>query len=346
MSGFSTNSLLKWLIIVSLSLFLLKAGAVLFIPMLYGLLVAFVMYPFCTWVERRGFSRSLAITVSLLIVLSLFAGLLGILFWQATIFRQDLPDITAKIVPALAEFRNWVQEQFSFTLQMQDEWLQRVAYDSGNKVTGLINSVFNATVQTLFMLFMIPIFTALFLYHRQTFVRFVETVFGPAHKQKLQTILSQIVYTYSGYIKGMVLVYLSVGVLNSVGLLALGIRHAVLFGMITAIMTIIPYVGIIISALLPISIAFVTKDSIWYPLGVIGVFAFVQYLEANIIFPAVVGRQLNVSTWATLVAILAGGIVWGVSGMILFIPFVAILKVAAEHVTEWRALYVLLNRND
>ncbi len=346
MSGFSTNSLLKWLIIVSLSLFLLKAGAVLFIPMLYGLLVAFVMYPFCAWVERRGFSRSLAITVSLLIVLSLFAGLLGILFWQATIFRQDLPDITAKIVPALAEFRNWVQEQFSFTLQMQDEWLQRVAYDSGNKVTGLINSVFNATVQTLFMLFMIPIFTALFLYHRQTFVRFVETVFGPAHKQKLQTILTQIVYTYSGYIKGMVLVYLSVGVLNSVGLLALGIRHAVLFGMITAIMTIIPYVGIIISALLPISIAFVTKDSIWYPLGVIGVFAFVQYLEANIIFPAVVGRQLNVSTWATLVAILAGGIVWGVSGMILFIPFVAILKVAAEHVPEWKALYVLLNRND
>lgn len=78
-------------------------------------------------------------------------------------------------------------------------------------------------------------------------------------------------------------------------------------------MTIIPYLGIIISALLPITIAWITKDSIWYPIGVVGVFILVQYLEANVIFPKVVAKQLNISTWATLVAIIAGGILWGMS---------------------------------
>ena len=143
----------------------------------------------------------------------------------------------------------------------------------------------------------------------------------------------------------MVIVYILVGILNSIGLLVLGIEHAVLFGMLTAIMTIIPYVGIMVSALLPITMAYITKDSIWYSVGVVGVFTFVQYLEANLIFPTVVGKQLNVSTWATLVAIVAGGIIWGVSGMILFIPFVAILKIVAEYVPEWRALHLLLSRD-
>ncbi|MNY58111.1 AI-2 transport protein TqsA [compost metagenome] len=111
-------------------------------------------------------------------------------------------------------------------------------------------------------------------------------------------------------------------------------------------MTIIPYVGIILSALLPVCIAFITKDSIWYPIGVIAVFVFVQYLEGNVIFPKVVGRQLDLSTWATLVAIITGGIIWGVAGMILFIPLLAILKIIAQNIPEWEPLYVLLNRKE
>ncbi|MNL40896.1 pheromone autoinducer 2 transporter [compost metagenome] len=81
-------------------------------------------------------------------------------------------------------------------------------------------------------------------------------------------------------------------------------------------------------------------------MGVIAVFVFVQYLEGNIIFPKIVGQQLELSTWATLVAIIAGGIIWGVAGMILFIPLLAILKIVAQNISNWQPLYVLLNRNE
>ena len=102
--------------------------------------------------------------------------------------------------------------------------------------------------------------------------------------------------------------------------------------------------GIIICVLLPISVAWITKDSIWYPLGVIAIFAFVQYLEANVIFPRIVATQLKVSTWATLVAIIAGGILWGVSGMILFIPFVGILKIVFDYIPGGKPFNILLGR--
>ena len=142
----------------------------------------------------------------------------------------------------------------------------------------------------------------------------------------------------------MLQVYVIVGILNSIGLLALGIEHAILFGMLTAFMTIIPYIGIFLSALLPVSVAWITMDSIWYPVGVVGVFAFVQYLEGNVIFPKVVGSQLNVSTWATLVAMITGGVLWGVSGMMLFIPFAGILKIISDHIPEMQPINILLER--
>lgn len=197
----------------------------------------------------------------------------------------------------------------------------------------------------LFYLFLVPVHAALFLYHRGMFVRFLQRIAGEKYRDKTGVILGEVIHTYFNYVKGMVLVYIIVGILNSIGLLALGIRHAILFGMMTAFMTIIPYVGIFISAALPVSVAFIISDSIWLPLGVVAVFSVVQYLEANVIFPAVVGTQLNVSTWATLVAIIAGGIIWGVSGMILFIPFVAILKIVTDHIKELDWLNILLNRD-
>ena len=164
------------------------------------------------------------------------------------------------------------------------------------------------------------------------------------YHNQLQDILHQTIHTYFNYIKGMILVYVIVGALNSIGLFALGVRNALAFGMICAIMTIIPYIGITVSALLPISVVWIETGNIWYPLGVIVVFAIVQYLEANIIFPTVVGVQLNVSTLAMLIAVILGGIIWGISGMILFIPFVAILKIISDNIEEWKPLNLLLSR--
>ncbi len=109
-------------------------------------------------------------------------------------------------------------------------------------------------------------------------------------------------------------------------------------------MTIIPYLGLIISSLLPITVVWMDTGNVIYPIGVVALFTFVQYLEANVIFPKVVGTQLNVSTFAILVAIIAGGIVWGVSGMVLFIPFAAILKIISDNIEELKPLNILLGR--
>ncbi|HAO47342.1 MAG TPA: AI-2E family transporter [Chitinophagaceae bacterium] len=335
-----------WLLALVCILLLLYSGQTLFVPLFYGLFIAIVLYPVCRWLEKHGFSKSMAIGTGLLLVLLLFAVLIWIIFLQFNAFMSDWPELKAKLQPALNDGQQWLETNFNLSIASQNEWWQKTSGNLSANSTGMLEGFFSKTASGLFALFIIPVFAALFLYNRRDFVSFLEKLFGDDHKERLHHILHQTIGTYFHFIKGMVIVYLLVGILNSIGLLVLGIRHAILFGFLTAIMTIIPYVGITISALLPITIAWITKDSIWYPLGVVGVFVLVQYLEANVIFPRVVATQLNISTWATLVAIIAGGILWGVSGMILFIPFLGMLKLVTDNVPEWEALNILIRRNE
>ena len=327
-------------------LVILYFGRTLFIPMCYGLLIAIVLYPVCRWLEQRGWPRSLAITAGLLIVAVLFASLLTLLIIQLQVFWKDFPALLAKLKPALLELQAWFISM-GISSPVQDQWWQQTLQQAGNNMGSFIKGTLSAGLGGIVILFLVPVYAALFLYNRRVFVQFLSRITGIKYREQLQHVLKEVIHTYFNFIKGMVIVYVIVGILNSIGLLALGIPHAILFGMLTAIMTIIPYVGIFISALLPISVAWITRDSIWYPLGVVAVFAFVQYLEANVIFPRVVATQLKVSTWATLVAIIAGGILWGVSGMILFIPFTGILKIISDHLpaTFLGHLNVLLDRN-
>jgi predicted PurR-regulated permease PerM len=272
-----------------------------------------------------------------LIVTLLFSGIAALLVWQINVFRQDAPELLKKMQVTVHEAEQWLTESFGLTTSRMQQGI-------GN-IGGIAKAVIDNTLNMFFMLFLIPVYSALFLYHRRIFVQFLRWMVPGHYLPQLNTVLQKMIAVYFNYIKGMILVYIIVGVLNSIGLLALGIEHAVLFGMLCAIMTIVPYIGIVVSALLPISVAWLSTGSVWYPVGVVGIFAVVQYLEANVIFPWVVGEQLNVSTWAMLVAVIAGGILWGVSGMVLFIPFVALLKISSDYIEGWKPLNILLSRS-
>jgi predicted PurR-regulated permease PerM len=335
-----TSVFLKYLQVIICSSIILYFGKTLFIPLFFGLLIAMVMYPVCKWLEAKGWGRALAITACLFIVTIVFAALLAVMVWQINVFSKDAPALLNKLEGTLHDIQNWTNKYIGVAGNTENNWTEKF---TGN-IAGVLKSTLQTTVNTLFILFLTPVYTALFMYHRKVLVQYLKLSTPQKYQQQLDNILQQTIHTYFNYIKGMVLVYIIVGILNSIGLYALGVNNAILFGMLCAIMTIIPYVGIFISALLPISVVWMQTGNIWYPLGVVAVFSVVQYLEANVIFPKVVGTQLNVSTLAMLVAIIAGGIIWGVAGMVLFIPFVAILKIVSDNIEDWGPLNLLLRR--
>ena len=193
-----------------------------------------------------------------------------------------------------------------------------------------------------FFLIIMPVFSALILYYRDRLVNVLYKLFPMDKKESIHEILIGTIQTYYNFVKGMLLVYLIVGILNSIGLAIIGIPHPITFGFIASILTFIPYLGIIISSLLPITISWITYESIWYPLGIIIVFTIVQLLESNLIFPFAVGKHLKINPLIIIIAIIAGGILWGAAGMILFIPFTSILKLITDRTESLKTLSLLL----
>jgi predicted PurR-regulated permease PerM len=326
---------------------LMYLGRHILIPLGYSLLVALVLHPLVSRMERRGTPRWAAIGAGLLVVGALFTALAGILFFQLDTFLANLPQLTGGSSTGFGAFWNWVNQQVAELGEAhRDDWWGPMVDSVPSRMAPYMGTALSALFGMLFNLFIIPVFAALLLYNRTTYVAALTALVAPEWRPRLPGLLQKVVGNYARFIMGMVQVYLIVGTLNSVGFLLLGVPNAILFCMLTAVATMIPYAGIILSALLPITLAWTTTGSIWIPVGVITVLAVVQYLEANLIFPKVVGGKLGLNTMASLLIIFAGGLLWGVAGMILFLPLASILKLVSEEIPEWQALRLLLGGED
>lgn len=247
-----------------------------------------------------------------------------------------------KFESAIDEISHDAGSLLGFSDLEKQEWINSMITNFTEYLLNWLPQSLYQTAINLILILLVPFYVILMLYYRSMLVRALHRFIKQWSFDDLKLMLDDSIHTYFNFIKGMALVYLIVGILNSVGLALIGIPNAILFGFIASILTFIPYVGITIGALVPITVSWLLYDSILYPLGVIAVFAFVQVLEANVIFPIVVGRRLKINALASIVVIVIGGLLWGASGMVLFLPFVAILKLVLDRVNKEHPMATLL----
>jgi predicted PurR-regulated permease PerM len=338
----ATYSALQILQFVVLICFVLYFGKTLFIPLSFSLLISFILFPICKWMEKKGISKTIAILLSLSLVMLLMGTLLYLLFIQINEFSNEWGSFRKKILETLSQISVYIANQFEISTEEQLAFFKNSINNSGSQALSFLRNAAFLFSETFFYLLIIPVFSALILFHRQILANVLYQIFPAEKKQTIREILTETIHAYYNFIKGMLVVYLIVGALNSIGLAIVGVPHPVLFGFIASILTFIPYVGILISSLLPIAVSWITFNSIWYPLGVIIVFSIVQILEAYVIFPFAVGSRLKINTLVIIIMITAGGILWGAAGMILFIPFASIAKLIADRTESLKTLSILL----
>lgn len=332
---------LQWLQYLLLGSAVLYFGRDLFVPLAFALLISFVLYPSCAWMERKGLGRMTAIVINITLLSILGLSLLALMAKQFVGFVKEWPTLQARLQTSFQQLGEWLVRA-GISSEQQETFLSQAGNEMASNIMSLINHTLSFSVFSSVMAVLIPVYAVLILYYRNKWTEVLYSLFATDRRDEIRNILNMAITTYFNFIKGMGVVYLAVGLLNSIGLLLLGVPHAILFGFIASVLTFIPYVGIMVGSLLPMAVAWATYDSVWYPVGVAGIFMFVQYLEANIIFPFAVSSRLNVNTLVMLIAIFAGGILWGVSGMILFVPFIGILKLVADNDPKLKTLAMAL----
>lgn len=321
---------------------LLYLGKTLFIPLSFSILISFILYPICKWMEKKGISQTIAIFISIFGMTLFFGTVIYLLFTQVIEFSNEWHILQMKLLETANQLSFFLAERFDLSSEKQMNFIKNVVSNSGIQAISLLKTTLYSLSESVFYLLIIPLYSALILYYRQLLVNVLYHIFPSEKKEIIREILVETIHTYYNFIKGMLVVYLIVGILNSVGLAIIGIPHPFLFGFIASILTFVPYVGIFISSLLPITVSWLTYNSIWYPIGVIAVFSVVQILEAYIIFPFAVGSRLKINTLVIILVVILGGILWGAAGMILFIPLLSIAKLIAERTKGLKTLSMLL----
>ncbi|GIZ07697.1 hypothetical protein FUMI01_04240 [Flavobacterium sp. UMI-01] len=293
--------------------------------------------------ENKGIHAIIAIGIVLSSVFLFTFLLIYLLFLQMDAFSKEWDQFKLKILETFDQLSLYLTDYLGISIEQQLSFLKNIFSNPSNQLFSFLQSIVTSLSEAFFYILIIPILSGLILYHRRLLVQALFHLFPSHKKTTLNEILIATIHSYYNFAKGMALVYLSVGILNSLGLFLLGIPHPIMFGFIASILTFIPYVGILISSLVPIALSWLTYNSIWYPIGVILLFTFVQLLEAYVIFPFAVGSRLKINTLVIIVMITLGGILWGAAGMILFIPFVSILKLIADRTKSLKTLSILLS---
>jgi putative heme transporter len=339
---FSAQRVASAMIIITILVYWLYILQDILIPLAISIIISMLLYPVVNWLEQRRFSRLWAVMTTIVLFTAVLVGLMVLASMQIANFSEMVPQLIEKLQIVFEKLQVWATDTFGVGPKRQISELKKYGQDALKNGGTLVTSALSATTNTLGNITLAPLYVFFLLYYRDLFRTFFYKVFHKTRRQTINSVLQQIYEAVKSYWAGVLTVTIIVGTLNSIGLLALGIDYAIFFGFFAAVLLIIPYIGILIGSILPIIVALATKDSPMYAVGVAGLFFFIQILEGNFITPHVVGSKISINPLAAILALLFGASLWGIAGMILSLPVVAILKVVFDAVPSLKPYGYLL----
>lgn len=315
------------LIVIVLGFIILKQGKFILIPFTFSALFAIMVQPLCNFFERIVKYRIPAILLTLLSVIVVIGLIITLVSVQLTSIINNLENITGKISEGLEQILDWLNNNFDLQKSDVKENIPKLV----DGTVGFVQKGVTSVTTFIFSLFFVILLVFFFLLYNHNFRMFILHQASAKNKENWTHILHKIQGAMRKYLYGLFAVIGILAVLNSVGLLIIGIDYAIFWGVLAAFLAIIPYIGTTLGGTLPFLYGIATTDSWWQPAAVVGMYVVIQNIEGNIITPKVVGSSVSINPLVALVAIIVGGFIWGISGIILAIPLVGVIKIILNH---------------
>lgn len=329
------------LVAIILILILMKEGETIFIPMSFAGLLTMILITPCNYLEKKGVPRGIAALISLLLSIVLVTTVLYFISSQIISFKKDMPAVISQFTDELDKIQIWIKHRFHMTSTGMRQLLDSAKSQTISSTGSIVGSTVSSLSSTLLYAVLIPIYTFLLLLYRGLIVRFLVRSFQEEHKPRVYDILDKTRHVIKSYIVGLLIEMAIVAILNCTGFFILGVKYALLLGVIAALLNLIPYLGIFTALILSALITFTTNTP-GTVLGLVIVLVSVHLVDSNILLPRVVGSKVRINALATILGVVVGEMLWGIPGMFLAVPIVAILKVIFDGVEGMEPWGILL----
>lgn len=312
----------------------------------FAILISYLLYPLTSRMEGKKIPRGVANITGIILFMGLFGLIFFLLYKQGSLLMNDFSEIKNQAKDNIAQMENFLETNLPFVPYQENGWLV-------NRVQGFLNAgqstfknAFATTASTIGKSFLLPFFTFYMLYYRERLRNFVLDLVTDDQKELTKDILGKISTVTTRYMIGVLTVTTILSVLTASGLLIIGLKYAVILGIIAGLFNLIPYFGTFIGGSVPLAMALLTMDSPKYALFVAILIIVLQFFENNVLTPNITGSRVRLNPLFTLISILLGALLWGIVGMFLAVPFMGMFKIVCENVDTLKPISRLIGTEE
>jgi len=313
--------------------YILYVGQEILVPVMISFLFAILLGPIALFFKTKlHFPHVLAVMITILLFVLVIIGLFTFLSLQVSEIVNDFNKIQKNISIHVHNIQQFIRDNFHISSREQKKYIDDATEDSMQKGKEMIGTTIMSFTDVVLNITLIPIYTFLILLYRNHFMLFISKVFKKEDPILLQDIINQVTVAVKSYIVGLILEMIAVSVLTTLGLMFIGVEYAVLLGIITGILNLIPYIGILFAGILTIVASLTGTPDLSIIIGVIVVNVIVQLIDNNVLVPMIVNSKVEINAFISIIGIIIGGAIAGISGMFLAIPIIAVLKVIFDRI--------------
>lgn len=331
-------SLLSLVLIIAVLYFLQSV----LVPLMFSILIAISLFPVARFLEKYNFHRALSSIIAVILAIVIISGLIWFIIHQVIVIGHNGADLQSKFMTIFNTIQQWITARFGIEPGEVTEKVKELSNEALSNAGTYLSAAFGSVGGILAGVVIVPLFSFFLLYYRDFFREFFFHAFKNTPQSKVHETLNKIYTVVQSYLLGLITVMAIVAVLNTIGLLMLGVQYAWFFGTLASLLMLLPYIGIAIGSILPALFALATKDSYWYAIGVVAWFQVVQFLEGNLITPNIVGGKVSINPLMAVITILLGGMLFGLAGLILALPLTAVIKVLFDAIPSMKAFGFLI----
>jgi predicted PurR-regulated permease PerM len=337
---YAKASLLLVGLYVFISMLYIAQGII--VPIVFAIVIAIVLHPVVNFFVHIKINRVLAIVITIALTTIVIAALGAFIFSQASQFSDSWPILVDRFTEILNQSITTVSGYLDINPKVIHVWVKKTQGELLNFSNAAIGQTIITVGNGIMVLLLVPVYVFILLYYHRLLIEFIHRVFGSSDQKQVSEIVTQTKTVIQRYLVGLLIEAAMIATLNSAGLLILGIDYAILLGIIGALLNVIPYIGGIVAVALPMMIALATKSSGWYALYVLGIYYLIQLIDNNYIVPIIVSSKVKINALFSIIVVFAGNALWGISGMFLSIPLLAIVKLIFDHIESLKPWGFLL----
>jgi predicted PurR-regulated permease PerM len=334
----TTFSIIKKLLVFILIFTVLHFAKEFLIPLAIGGLLATLFYPLCLWMEKKKIPRIVATSLCLLALLLTITGIFILIGWQISELTKDIELIKQKIVDTTARIQQYVFDNLDISAEKQVE----IFYEQRPSVSGIIANI-TGSISSIFTGFILILaYVFLLLYYRNHIKQFFLKLSPPEQKQEMAQVVYGTTLVSQQYLVGLTKMIICLWIMYSIGFTIVGVKNPLFFAFICGLLEIVPFIGNITGTTLTVLVSAVHGASIGMLGGIVITYATVQFIQGWVLEPIIVGPQVKINPFATIVALVIGSLVWGIAGIFLAIPLIAMIKIVCDNIDSFKPFGFLI----